>query len=222
MLLPTQAGSTMIAGIRSADVIVASVGSGSATSVLVAPRTPLILLRPRVTWSGANVTRTAERNAGLVLDGSGAVVLDEALTACSLEEAVHRQLGSACAASGDELMATRAAQRQALRHFWFGDVDGYEELRTWFALLSMRLDGRLRWGGSDAIPRAQLEPLYAAYQRLTPCGPARADTGACTMPLAQPWDHPLIARSWRWDADLGAGARLVWEEAPPSQSCAPL
>ena len=50
-----------------ADVVVAPVSSGSAMSVLRAPATPLVLLRPGTSWSGDDMAATARTNQGLVL-----------------------------------------------------------------------------------------------------------------------------------------------------------
>jgi hypothetical protein len=124
-----------------------------------------VLLRPRASWDMAvPAAAVAARNRGLVLGRAHALVLDEQMTAGQLDAAVEHQLAAAAAAAAatNETTSGRAArvtartqaaqarhyrrqlaQRRAHRLFWFGVVDGFEELRTWFALLALRALGQL-------------------------------------------------------------------------------
>ena len=81
----------------------------------------------------------ASWNEGLVLGNDTATVLSEHLSAQELVQAVdaavcdrvdgHR--AHSCAAAEH----ARAVRRRWHRNYWFGSIDGFEEIRTWFAIL---------------------------------------------------------------------------------------
>ena len=118
--------------IEIADVVIAMVSSGSKTAVLQNPEVPLILLRPQTSWEGANASEVASWNEGLVLGSDTATVLNEHLSAHELVKAVDAVVGRADCSPVEHL---RTVRRRWHRNYWFGSIDGFEEIRTWFALL---------------------------------------------------------------------------------------
>ena len=129
MLADRAAGASLLPLVELADVVIAPVSSGSGTVLLQSPETPLVMLRPRTAWDNVSTEDTAAANAGLVLGPTTAVVLHEHLDAAALVAAVEQEL------RGGPGVEARAVHRRRHRKYWFGTVDGYEELRTWLALL---------------------------------------------------------------------------------------
>jgi hypothetical protein len=187
MLVPRSRYLSFMPLLDQADIVIAPISSGGKGVVLHSPATPLVLLRPQVAWNGNNVSRVATQNEGLVLGNETAAVLDEGMQAADLVEAITRELSALAphthqlCAGDDGTAATgcaRAAAREAHRKYWFGHVDGYEELRTWLALLSSRVEG---FRSSETF--ANLTALYASTLV------ASASHGGV---LASALDHPLM------------------------------
>lgn len=209
MLVTQSAGSSMLSLVEIADLVVAPVSSGSASSVLQRPETPLVLLRPRVAWDGANLTAVAAANDGLVLGPGSAVVLDDSMDAALLKATVEGELAAAGrkaseAGVADAMVAAHQARvdgRVRYRRRWFGTVDGYEELRTWLALLITVLES-----GSTPVPGCRADGVDEGGH-----GGARCDAETNDGGGGNP--HRKNARSLpAWPPDgVGRGSGR-WEE----------
>jgi hypothetical protein len=203
-----QRATSLLSLIDVADLVIAPVSSGSATTVLRSPSTPLVLLRARTSWGGDPVARIAEQNFGLVLGNRTARVLDDSMVTADLISLVESELTfateDAVQGAGREEFEARARRRTEHRRFWFGQVDGFEEVRTWLALLAMHHRGE--FSGDEGVPDEEaaemkgelkeLGPLFAAYAQIL------GDNNG-EMSLADATDHPVIQAMLQQTTVLG-------------------
>ena len=205
MLVPSDKYLSFMPLLDQADIVIAPVSSGGKGAVLHSPAKPLVLLRPQRAWDGTDAAGVASRNDGLVLGEDTAEVLDEDMQPADLVFAVkHELLAHAdhdLNQPGAAYGAARVAARKAHRQFWFGDVDGYEDLRTWLALLSFNVEG---FRSSKAMAG-----LAALYGSVLVAAPSHGGT------LANALDHPLITRGYV--KKKGTGNK---ERDPPTTSTA--
>ena len=111
---------------------------------------PLIVLRPDVSWNGSDNAKTSKMNGSLMLSPATCIFVNEhTYMDTSLMNLVEKAL------ENNLENKQRIVARKNYFKYWFGNIDGYEDYKTWIKILKQYLK----------INTAELEALYNQFPK---------------------------------------------------------